>query len=249
MLLINKYINQARKIRKWPLSGRFGFKLSEARNIDVSPVFPKLGKAVKLVSKFMYTQVKIRPRLKVAIITILSLIIIFQLSSEAVSALKPREAEIKINGKAILVAQDQGETTQAEVEINQDLHAKLSPFEFRMPIPGVLSQGYAYYHRANDIAGPLGSPIYPVGAGVIEFAGRVFDGKGNIVVIDHGDGLKSLYAHMGKIEVGVGNTVDTKTAIGTVGLTGHTTGPHVHLEIYDHDVAVNPASVLPDDTI
>ena len=84
---------------------------------------------------------------------------------------------------------------------------------------------------------------------MIEFAGRVFDGKGNIVVIDHGDGLKSLYAHMGKIEVGVGNTVDTKTAIGTVGLTGHTTGPHVHLEIYDHDVAVNPASVLPDDTI
>jgi murein DD-endopeptidase MepM/ murein hydrolase activator NlpD len=51
---------------------------------------------------------------------------------------------------------------------------------------------------------------------------------------------------MGKITVGVGDKVDTNMTLGTVGLTGRTTGPHVHLEIYDNDVATNPASILPE---
>ena len=74
----------------------------------------------------------------------------------------------------------------------------------------------------------------------------VTGGKGNIVIVDHGDGLKSLYAHMGNIYVSVGNEVNPETPLGTVGMTGRTTGPHVHLEIYDKDVAVNPGSILPE---
>ena len=92
----------------------------------------------------------------------------------------------------------------------------------------------------------MGSPIHPLGSGIVEFAGKLVDGKGNVVIVDHGDGLKSLYAHMGRIDVGVGNMVNSSMTIGTVGLTGHTTGPHVHLEIYDNSLMIDPASVLPD---
>ena len=246
---MNKYLKQSKRIFESPLVHRLRLKSAEIANIDVSPAFIMLACMAKLGFRFTYAQIKIRPRLRLAFKVILTLVAVFQLSNMALAALEPREAEIKINGKAILVAQDQAENNEAEIEINQAYIAKLSPFEFRMPISGTLSQGYRGYHRANDIAAPFGTPIHPVGAGIVEFAGRVGDGKGNIVVIDHGDNLKSLYAHMGRIEVGVGNTVDTKTEIGTIGLTGRTTGPHVHLEIYDHDVLVNPASILPEGEI
>ena len=113
-----------------------------------------------------------------------------------------------------------------------------------MPIGGHISQGFRNYHRALDITSPLGTPIKPVGAGVVEFAGFTKDGKGNIVIVDHGDGLKTLYAHMGKIYVGVGNQVTTEDVLGTVGLTGRTTGPHVHFEVYDRGFAVNPQNLL-----
>ncbi len=66
------------------------------------------------------------------------------------------------------------------------------------------------------------------------------------MIVDHGDGLKSLYAHMNRIDVGVGNMVNASMIIGTVGLTGRTTGPHVHIEIIDNGIQVDPASVLPD---
>src|SRR3990172_6140731 len=124
--------------------------------------------------------------------------------------------------------------------------AYLEPKKAEIKINGHLTQGYRAYHPAYDIATALGSPIRPLGAGRVEFAGSVTGGKGNIVIVDHGDGLKSLYAHMGNIHVGVGNEVNPETPLGTVGMTGRTTGPHVHLEIYDKGVAVNPSSILPD---
>ena len=67
-----------------------------------------------------------------------------------------------------------------------------------------------------------------------------------MVVVDHGEGLKSLYAHMGQIQVGVGNEVNSDTVLGKVGLTGRTTGAHVHVELYDNNIAVDPAKILPD---
>lgn len=245
---MNKQIRRIKAILS-PAVVQARLKLVEAGNMDISPMLIALAGTTLLALLFIRTQLQIRPRLRLALGLIFGLSILLQASIVGISYLKPREAEIKINGKAILVAQDQTEADEAQVEISQNLNARLSPFEFRKPIDGILSQGYSYYHRANDIAGPLGSPIYPVGAGTVEFAGRVADGKGNVVIINHGDGLKSLYGHMGKIEVGIGDVIDTKTEIGTVGLTGHTTGPHVHLEIYDRENLVNPASVLPNEQI
>lgn len=197
---------------------------------------------------FAHFQLKIRPRARLFSGVIPVLALIFLASSAAVSYVKPREAEIKINGQQILaVAKEADEAGQkvGEVEIDQKVEFKRSPFEFEKPVDGYISQGYRSYHRAYDIATAFGAPIHPVGAGIVEFAGATSDGKGNVVVVDHGDNLKSLYAHMGKIHVGIGNVVNAQTTLGTVGLTGRTTGAHVHLEIYDRDLAVDPGNLLP----
>jgi murein DD-endopeptidase MepM/ murein hydrolase activator NlpD len=220
------------------------FRKLKKRVIKIAKL--EVREAIKFVSAFIHFQVKIRPRLRLFAKVIPILVIIFVSSNQAVAYLKPKEAEIKINGQALLIADKTEEVNQSEIEIGQAIQSRRSPFEFQRPVVGgYLSQGYRAYHQANDIAIDLGTPIKPLGPGIVEFAGRVNDGKGNIVIVDHGDSLKSLYAHMGRIDVGSGNVVNTNTQIGTVGLTGHTTGPHVHFEIYDRGKAVDPASILP----
>ena len=195
---------------------------------------------------FFKFHLSIRPRAKLILRVIPALAVAFILTNQTVTYLEPKKAEIKINGQNILVANKIDESTKDEVEVSYNVASKRSPFDFKYPVDGHLTQGYRAYHPAYDIATALGSPIRPLGAGRVEFAGSVTGGKGNIVIIDHGDGLKSLYAHMGNINVGAGNEVDPKMTLGTVGMTGRTTGPHVHLEIYDRGVTVNPASILPE---
>lgn len=206
-----------------------------------------LHEAILSLATFTSKQLHIRPRIKLSAKFLLASVMVLLIANYAVSYLKPREAEIKIKGQPILVASEPEQSNnEAEFEQGQAVVSRLSPFEFSKPVEhGYISQGYSFYHRANDIATSFGSPIHPLGSGIVEYAGFTGDGKGNIVVISHGDGLKSLYAHMDKIMVGAGNMVNTSTAIGTIGLTGHTTGPHVHIEIYDGGNMVDPASVLP----
>jgi len=193
------------------------------------------------------SQLAIRPRIRLILRLIPALAVAFILTSQAVAYLEPKKAEIKINGQNILVADKIDESTKDEVEVSYNVASKRSPFDFQSPVNGHITQRYSAYHPAFDIATALGSPIKPLGTGKVEFAGSVPDGKGNIVIVDHGDDLKSLYAHMGNINVGVGNEVDPEMTLGTVGMTGRTTGPHVHLEIYDKGVAVNPGSILPEE--
>lgn len=194
---------------------------------------------------FIKFHLNIRPRARLFLKAIPTLAVAFILTSQAVAYLEPKKAEIKVNGQSILVA-DKTEPEKTEAEVSFAVASRRSPFDFKYPVDGHLTQGYRAYHPAFDIATALGSPIKPLGTGKVEFAGSVTGGKGNIVIVDHGDGLKSLYAHMGKIYVGVGNEVNPEMELGTVGMTGRTTGPHVHLEIYDRDVAVNPGSILPE---
>jgi murein DD-endopeptidase MepM/ murein hydrolase activator NlpD len=205
-------------------------------------------KAIKIFARFMHFQIKIRPRIKLVSRVTLALIVAFALSIQFAGYVKAKESEVKINGHAVLVADQANiaKTAQADEQISVSISYKHSPFEFKYPVDGEISQGYSIFHRAYDIAAPFGSPIKPLGSGRVEFAGAVTDGKGNIVIVDHGDGIKTLYAHMSKIEANVGELVTSDSVIGRIGLTGHTTGPHVHLEIYDQGIAINPGDMLPD---
>ena len=116
---------------------------------------------------------------------------------------------------------------------------------FIWPITGTVSQGYLPYHRAIDILGSLGMPIQACDGGQVTYAGWTDDGYGYHVVIDHGNGYRTLYAHMSRIDVHVGQTVQQHDIIGAVGATGRATAFHVHLEIYQNGVKVKPLPLLP----
>ena len=70
-------------------------------------------------------------------------------------------------------------------------------------------------------------------------------GYGNYIVIDHGDGLRSLYAHLSQFVAGAGQFVSRGQLIGRIGSTGYSTGPHLHFEVREHGVLRNPLNYLP----
>lgn len=98
-------------------------------------------------------------------------------------------------------------------------------------------------HRGVDIAAAAGSPIQAVRAGTVTFAGDR-GGYGNVVVVDHGGGLETRYAHCESVDVQVGDAVRAGAPIATVGSTGRSTGPHLHFEVRQDGQAVDPNQVL-----
>lgn len=108
-----------------------------------------------------------------------------------------------------------------------------------------LTQSFSLFHPALDMATDYGTPIKPIEAGKVEAISHEDYGYGNAVIVDHGNNLTSLYAHMSKIEVAEGEQVTTDTELGKVGSTGHSTGNHLHLEIRENGIPVNPFTVLP----
>jgi murein DD-endopeptidase MepM/ murein hydrolase activator NlpD len=107
-----------------------------------------------------------------------------------------------------------------------------------------VNQGFSIFHLGVDLGAEIGDSIKPIKAGVVTEAGFATDGYGNTILIDHGQGLISRYAHLSDIEAKVGDKVTTDTEIGKVGVTGRTTGPHLHLEIYQNGIPLNPLFVL-----
>lgn len=100
------------------------------------------------------------------------------------------------------------------------------------------------YHSGMDFAMKAGNPIYATGDGVVESVDFMFYGYGNQVVINHGFGYKTRYAHMSKVFVVEGMKIKRGECIGQVGNSGKTTGPHLHYEVLYRGSNVNPANFL-----
>lgn len=119
---------------------------------------------------------------------------------------------------------------------------------FIWPVPlqdGWIAQWYRYGHPGIDIILPVGTPIQAAAAGTVEFSGWNNYGFGNLVVLDHGNGYRTLYAHQSERLVSSGDTVAQGDIIGLVGNTGYSTHPHLHFEIRQGHSPVNPCSHLP----
>jgi len=114
------------------------------------------------------------------------------------------------------------------------------------PLEGVIGQGYHGFHRAIDILAPIGTSVRPITKGIVKESSFGRLGWGNTVVIEHENGLISRYAHLRDIRVIEGEMVNKGQEIGTIGMTGWTTGPHLHLEVYQDGRAINPMTVLPE---
>jgi murein DD-endopeptidase MepM/ murein hydrolase activator NlpD len=120
-------------------------------------------------------------------------------------------------------------------------HAHTSaPFGIRRIVNGKLLPDY--FHSGLDFAAGMGSPIYATAPGTVVLAqgGGVFKLHGNMVAIDHGQGVVSFYIHMKKVLVKQGQVVKQGEEIGLVGQTGRANGPHLHFSIYVNQVASSP---------
>jgi murein DD-endopeptidase MepM/ murein hydrolase activator NlpD len=109
--------------------------------------------------------------------------------------------------------------------------------------------GYDYSPATNhwgiDIAGSEGEGVFATDAGVVVYAGWNNYGYGNMIMIDHGRGWQSLYAHLSAIYVSCGQSVGQGEAIGAIGTTGNSSGPHLHFELMTSTYKVNPWDFLP----
>ncbi|OHD51773.1 MAG: hypothetical protein A2Y29_09050 [Spirochaetes bacterium GWE2_31_10] len=94
-------------------------------------------------------------------------------------------------------------------------------------------------HLGIDYSAPKGAPVYAVLNGFVTFAGSV-EYFGNMIIIDHGMGVYTSYCHLDRIIVDVGTLLESGIQIGTVGMTGASTGPHLHWEMRVHGFPVDP---------
>jgi len=103
--------------------------------------------------------------------------------------------------------------------------------------------GTTRHHDGIDIAAPAGTPIPVVKDGTVVFAGNR-GGYGNVVIVDHGDGLQTRYAHCRDLNVAEGDAVRAGDTIATIGSTGRATGPHLHLEALRDGKSVDPTHLI-----
>lgn len=103
-----------------------------------------------------------------------------------------------------------------------------------------INQYYKWRHTGIDINGTLKDATYAVDEGIVTFSGWNASGYGNMILIDHGNGMVTRYAHHSKMYVKAGDQVTKGQTIGMVGSTGRSTGPHLHFEIYINGKRVNP---------
>lgn len=129
-----------------------------------------------------------------------------------------------------------------------------SAYLANMPVRrGYLTSRYGYrtdpftgrtaFHGGIDFAGPEGTDVFAVAPGIVTFAG-VKSGYGNVVIVDHGDGMSTLYAHARSIVVKAGDLVSKDQLIAYMGSTGRSSGPHLHYEVMRNGTQVDPASYI-----
>ncbi|MBN1169172.1 peptidoglycan DD-metalloendopeptidase family protein [Candidatus Woesebacteria bacterium] len=117
--------------------------------------------------------------------------------------------------------------------------------QFVWPTSGTITQRFVWYHKGLDIANRAAPNILAADSGTVIVAGWPDGyGYGNRVIIDHGNGYRTLYAHLSSIYVVPGQTVNRGNAIGRMGSTGRSTGTHLHFEVIRNGVYFDPLSVL-----
>lgn len=137
---------------------------------------------------------------------------------------------------------------------NVDYAYRPLPFDYALPVSGYSSSGFGYrlhpirnvvkFHYGTDVAANSGDDVLAFADGVVAATGYDAAGYGNYVILDHGDGWRSLSAHCSRVLVAAGQTVRRGDRIALVGATGAATGPHLHFELTKDGVYVNPEYYL-----
>jgi murein DD-endopeptidase MepM/ murein hydrolase activator NlpD len=122
------------------------------------------------------------------------------------------------------------------------------------PVEGRVMSGFAQrtdpfsgegaFHKGVDISAPTGTPVHSTAEGIVVLAEPVSGGYGRLVIVDHGGGVQSYYAHLSKIAVQTGQEVHRGDLVGNVGSTGRVTAPHLHYEVRVDGTPRNPIRYL-----
>ena len=162
--------------------------------------------------------------------------------------------------KVSLSKEDQARANKEAAEIKMALSnstTEITPsFDFIAPVPGIVTSPFGKQrfvnglprsaHLALDLRGAVGTSIVAPLKGKVVLVGDYFY-TGLTLIIDHGHGLFSSYAHMSEIKVKLGDLVEQSSEIGLVGATGRVTGPHLHWTVYFDGNKVNPESLIQED--
>jgi murein DD-endopeptidase MepM/ murein hydrolase activator NlpD len=121
--------------------------------------------------------------------------------------------------------------------------------DFQLPMKSTITSLYGNkrlfngqlksYHNGIDFRAPIGTPVFAANAGDVRLAENLFY-SGNAVIVDHGTGIFTIYAHLSRIDVSSGQKIQKGQQLGLTGATGRVNGPHLHWGVKVHDIAVNP---------
>lgn len=160
----------------------------------------------------------------------------------------------KVNPNQYDMKRINAESTEIKAALRYWTDQETLPLNFAWPIEGRVSGLFGRRrvfngqprrpHSGMDIAAPTGTEIHAPAAGIIRETGNYFF-NGNTVFIDHGQGLITMFCHMDRIDVTPGETINQGDVLGTVGMTGRVTGPHLHLGVSLNDARVEPRLFFP----
>jgi murein DD-endopeptidase MepM/ murein hydrolase activator NlpD len=179
----------------------------------------------------------------------------FAASSERVQALEGEETHLTAESRELAALARRAEQAALAASRSQATAAMAaapagptSATGWVWPAAGPLTSGFGYrwgrMHEGIDIGAPYGAPIYAAAAGTVSYAG-VMGGYGNIILVDHGGGVVTAYAHQSAFVAGVGTSVSAGDLIGRIGSTGQSTGPHLHFEVRVGGSPRDPLGYLP----
>ena len=138
-----------------------------------------------------------------------------------------------------------GSYTMASSDVKMDLGiALIKPISSGYTITSRYGSRWGGSHSGLDVAAPTGTTIYAAAGGTVSTVQSLSGSYGNYLIINHGNGVQTLYGHCNSILVSQGQSVSQGQAIATVGSTGNSTGPHLHLEIRVNGTALNPQNYL-----
>jgi murein DD-endopeptidase MepM/ murein hydrolase activator NlpD len=127
----------------------------------------------------------------------------------------------------------------------RDMPEATGAFLWPSPYQALSGGDFREGHPGLDLSSPPGSPVYAADTGLVIFAGWSGLGYGNVVLIDHGNGFQTLYAHLSQVSIYCGAKVEKGQLIGLSGDTGNSSGPHLHFEVRVPGGYLNPLTVLP----
>jgi hypothetical protein len=155
----------------------------------------------------------------------------------------------KVELSAANLARVKHEKQEIKIIYAQGSQARLWEGLFQLPVNGDITSPYGNqrmfngqlrsYHNGVDFRAPVGKPVYAANSGIVRSAKNLFF-SGNIVIVDHGTGIFSHYAHLSKINVTGGQPIQKGEIVGLSGATGRVSGPHLHWGIKVNGVYVNP---------